>query len=373
MAKVVKLSVNDIPPFTDREVEDFLKSHSNLALGEYSKEHPLTFNIVTSDGHGMLCQSSLVVIKSQVGQGKSKTVRLLAGSALGGGHQFGLDAAPGRVCVRIIDTEMPWQLVDDTYKVVYKMAPSPRKDNSFLSVTTTMPKADEKPLSSLEKERMLIDIITDDCTAVFGTDTRLLYFVDGVAQLVDDINDQDSTKKFVERWLAVVANKPVCVVFIIHENAGKTGADGKATGHLGSYLMKQAGEVYRTSRKGDIFTVTSNQSTDPNCKYRYGAQIPDINFRIEGAFADETYVPADAPADVRKENKSLAKYQALSSNVKASFKLLNRDTVTRTELESAYVGVSKVSVRTATRHITEALNVGMIEITSDNLYKWSGS
>lgn len=355
-----RLTPADVP-YTDDEISKFLKLHSNLELGEYAKAHPLCPNILSSDGQGMFYTNSITAIKSQVGQGKSKSVRLLSAAALGGAHELGLDAAPGKVVIRIFDTEMPWGLVADTYKVVDRMAPIPRKDNSYFGVTTFMPRDDEKPMTPLEKETMIMNIIIRDCTEMFGTDTRLLYFVDGVAQLVDDPNDMDECKPFVERWLSFVSSKPVCVCFIIHENQGKQGESGKMTGHLGSYIMKQAGEVYRTARKGDIFTISNNSD---DCKYRYGARLPDVNFSIQGTFENETYVAADSPRDVRQENKEIAKYQSLSKNLREAFKFCNSDELSRTQLEKAYVAVfpTKISQKTAQRAVNEGLSVGMLVI-----------
>lgn len=351
--------------FTEDEVSKFLNSHSNLELGEYAKAHPLCPNILSSDGQGMFFTNSICAIKSQVGQGKSKSVRLLSAAALGGAHDLGLDAAPGKVVVRIFDTEMPWGLVSDTYKIVDRMAPIPRKDDSYFGVTTFMPRDGERPMTPLEKESMIMSIITADCTAMFGSDTRLLYFVDGVAQLVDDPNDMDECKPFVERWLAFVSSKPVCVCFIIHENQGKQGESGKMTGHLGSYIMKQAGEVYRTARQGDIFTI-SNSSAD--CKYRYGAKLPDVNFSIQGSFEDEVYVSADSPQAAANEKKAATRRGLLESNFKNAFAFCNTSLLTYTRLKTAYTAVTKSSDRTSTRAIKDAWNLGILKQDKDGYY-----
>lgn len=359
-------------PFSEREITDYLEQHSNESLVEYAKNNPLRPNLFSSDGQGMFMTSTITAIKSQAGQGKTKSCCLLAGSMLGGGHDFGLDYAPGKVIVRMFDTEMPEQLTADIYKSVNHMAPMPCHDASLFFVTnlvnTTYVGMENKVVREFwcpqKKESFILNTIIQDCAMIFGTDHRLVYFIDGVAQLVDDPNDMEECKEFSERWIRFVSDKPICVCFIIHENQGKQNENGKMTGHLGSYIMKQAREVYRTARPnhGDIFTITNNSD---DCKYTYGARLPDVNFSID---SNGFFIPADSPASAANERKAATRRGTLEENFKSAFEFCNASVLSYTSLKMAYTTISKSSERTATRAIKEAWALGILAQNKDGSY-----
>ncbi len=81
--------------------------------------------------------------------------------------------------------------------------------------------------------------------------------VDGVADLVDDVNDPDTCNPFVAEIQGMAIKYDCPVVTVIHENP--TQDTGKARGHLGSQLIRKAESNLRLKKTEGVTVVFAEQ------------------------------------------------------------------------------------------------------------------
>lgn len=79
-----------------------------------------------------------------------------------------------------------------------------------------------------------------------------LVIVDGIADLLDSPNDQETSNKIVQAIMSWTKIKHFHLLTVIHKNHGSD----KPTGHLGSTIMKKAETVAFVENHGDMVEVT---------------------------------------------------------------------------------------------------------------------
>lgn len=335
---------------------DYFIQHSDAALHEYALQHPPRPVIRNHVGQGMLHCGDIVCIKAQVGQGKTQACSILAAAALGGAHSLGLDAT-GDCDVLYFDTEMSMTLTDALQQRVSKMC----NGSKNLHVCNVNDGEMDARVKADFVKFIITDTIASRATTSRPIDTPLLVFVDGVAELVEDTNDIYECKHFASAWTSFAAAFPVVIVFVIHENQGQD--NGKMTGHLGSYLMKKAREVYRVKRQGRsaVFTL-SNSSSD--CKYTYGSGLPDFSWQL-----DENGMPTSANSLVEEQtlNRQQEKFKALTTNLQKAFD--GAKELPRMKLEQAYRDITGCKESTAYRAVNEAVNSNILIRHDNGLYE----
>jgi hypothetical protein len=90
-----------------------------------------------------------------------------------------------------------------------------------------------------------------------------LVSIDGVADLVNDVNDLEASNKVAQKLLEWSANENCHIITVLHRNFGTK----KPTGHLGSAVLKKAETVIFVEKEGDMTIVnpeyTRNQPFEP--------------------------------------------------------------------------------------------------------------
>ena len=90
-----------------------------------------------------------------------------------------------------------------------------------------------------------------------------LVSIDGVADLVNDVNDLEASNKVVQKLLEWSANENCHIITVLHRNFGTK----KPTGNLGSAVLKKAETVIFVEKEGDLTLVnpeyTRNQPFEP--------------------------------------------------------------------------------------------------------------
>jgi hypothetical protein len=90
-----------------------------------------------------------------------------------------------------------------------------------------------------------------------------LVSIDGVADLVNDVNDLEASNKVAQKLLEWSANENCHIITVLHRNFGTK----KPTGHLGSAVLKKAETVIFVEKEGDLTLVnpeyTRNQPFEP--------------------------------------------------------------------------------------------------------------
>ena len=98
-----------------------------------------------------------------------------------------------------------------------------------------------------------------------------LVVIDGIADLVSDVNDLEQANDCVQKLMEWSANYNCHIITVIHSNYGST----KATGHLGSFLMK------KTETEIHLETNTVNNSlATVTCKRSRGYSFESFSFKV---------------------------------------------------------------------------------------------
>lgn len=78
-----------------------------------------------------------------------------------------------------------------------------------------------------------------------------LVCIDGVADLVNDVNDLEASNKVAQKLLKWSAEANCHIITVLHRNFGTK----KPTGHLGSAVLKKAETVVFVEKEGDLVLV----------------------------------------------------------------------------------------------------------------------
>jgi len=95
-----------------------------------------------------------------------------------------------------------------------------------------------------------------------------LFVIDGLADLVADFNDLKETNLIIQKVMKWTGDKNFHLITIIHQNS----TTNKATGHLGSSILKKAETVCNLVNSNDIVEVTF--------PYTRGFPIENIQFEV---------------------------------------------------------------------------------------------
>lgn len=170
--------------------------------------------------------------------------------------------------------------------------------------------------------------------------------LDVVTDFVNDPNDLKETKAAADRLQAIAKKHNIIIICTIHENKDNT----HATGNLGSALMKKSETVLGLEKRNGIFTVKPAYS-------RHG-DAESFSFTID---PEGLPVEADSPL-------MMTKAEVLEQNIQSRFKkILAVKRLPHKELVEIYMEKAGCAVRTARNHITQALDMDLIEVC-DKLY-----
>lgn len=98
-----------------------------------------------------------------------------------------------------------------------------------------------------------------------------LISIDGIADLVNDVNDLKESNSVMQKVLKWTDDSQCHLLTILHKNFGSE----KPTGHLGSAMLKKAETaLFLTPREDD------NNLVDVSCKYSRGYSVEDFTFTI---------------------------------------------------------------------------------------------
>lgn len=95
-----------------------------------------------------------------------------------------------------------------------------------------------------------------------------LISIDGVADLIDNVNDPDGSNEIVQKLMRITQEKKLGMITVIHRNYDTQ----KATGWLGSAIMKKAETVLMIEKNNKTGTVKPQLSRN--------IDIDEINFTI---------------------------------------------------------------------------------------------
>ena len=96
-----------------------------------------------------------------------------------------------------------------------------------------------------------------------------IVIIDGIADLIFDVNSLAESNEIIQKLMKWSSELHIHIIVVIHSNYGSS----KATGHLGSALMKKAETICELQRENDLTKVSF-----PFCR---GFKIDDFAFRLD--------------------------------------------------------------------------------------------
>ena len=183
--------------------------------------------LVSIGGTDAIFRSDITVICGGEGVGKTAFLRPIIAACLGEREVLGITAEPG-LRLHVHDTEQDITDIIPGIDGALRLAGIPREKNEDLEkrliVTTTRRKNRD------DVEEIFTEIVEDNKSDII--------ILDGIGDLILDVNDIPSVNRLVGRMLSIVDTYNVSLICILHTNP--TDPTGKVRGNLGSELMRKA-------------------------------------------------------------------------------------------------------------------------------------
>jgi len=307
---------------------------------EHNSKYPEIQYLLRFNGVGCFPAGDLIGLSGKAKSGKGLfTLFLLA--ALLRAEYGGFEAQMKYIKALIIDTEQTGYSAQNNLFKVYSLcgwdkgAPSPRfnyyslRDADIKTRRTTL-------------ENALIEHSPN------------VVILDGIRDLIMDFNSIAESAEVVNFLMRLTKQYNVTIVCVLHTNK----ADANLRGHLGAELINKGSEVYNVTKDGHTFKVTQTE-----CR---NAPIEDWAFSL-----DELGLPIPAELERKINRPDATEFKKLSS---FDYVFAQKDNYKFTDLVSTYrehmsIGcIKQMGDSTARRHISAAVESGIIEMAKDKTY-----
>lgn len=221
-------------------LSQFYKSQLDLSL-DIPDPQPL----VSLDGSPICTRGNLSVVSGVAGSRKSFLCTAIAGAYLSAGGFLGMENSKenGRIL---------WY---DTEQAAGHVARIGRRLHRIVGLPTD--KSDEKI-----EIHMLREFSFDVRKQIVEVGIKLkkpdFVVIDGVADLISDVNSSEESSKIVSWLMAISKNYNCHVLTVVHTNPNGS----KMRGHLGSEVSRKAETVLQIEANGEISTVEAQKSRD---------------------------------------------------------------------------------------------------------------
>lgn len=208
------------------------------------------------EGAGLMASNNLHLVRGREKTGKSAFGVLLITAALGG-EFLGVLACKKSMRVTWIDTEQDLSTLRRKARKAVEMAQD-GENGARLSVYSV------KSLSPAERLKTVLEAIRES-RADF-------VFLDGLADLCADFNDQRESAQVVGELVNVAEETRCALLTVVHTS--KTDKS-EARGHVGAIAQQKAGEVYEVRREtgssvADVMQVLSRFASVPDLSFKFG-------------------------------------------------------------------------------------------------------
>lgn len=282
------------------------------------------------EGAGLMASNNLHLVRGREKTGKSAFGVLLITAALGG-EFLGVLACKKSMRVTWIDTEQDLSTLRRKARKAVEMAQD-GENGARLSVYSV------KSLSPAERLKTVLEAIRES-RADF-------VFLDGLADLCADFNDQGESAQVVGELVNVAEETRCALLTVVHTS--KTDKS-EARGHVGAIAQQKAGEVYEVRRE------TGGRVADVGQVLSRFASVPDLSFEFGDDFA---LLPAYG---------GLTKQQRRVEDLQKAFSKLLADGkgMSYSELADAYGQLMRCSKSSAQKAISEARREGVLLVDQE--------
>lgn len=207
--------------------------------------------LIKKYGNELLTNSSLMLIKGEVGSGKSRLAMNMMVGLLTGKEDLHLEykMCPDDKYVLYISTEMSKYHLQRRLIKVLETVPEHRKKNlRFFDAVST----------PVEKKM-------DELNEAIKQFPPYVIIIDQLADFVSNINDIEQANQVVSRFMNGIEKADCAIVGIVHQNED-SGISSKARGHLGSVFEQKVVSSIAISDTSKGFNIKST-------KIREGKQL----------------------------------------------------------------------------------------------------
>lgn len=277
--------------YTDHSITDFKKLHDEhfISVDEILKPQPVAISI----GHSLYKGTTYPIAMGSYGDfscivGASKAKKsffksMLIAGYIGGNSSLYAESIKGHdrgeKYVIDIDTEQSEYHSQRVFKRVVEMVginPDFYKPFSL------------RKLSANERFEFINWLFTESQYAgKIG-----LVSIDGIADLVNDVNDLEASNNVTQKLLEWSAKENCHIITVLHRNFGTK----KPTGHLGSAVLKKAETVIFVEKEGDMTLVnpeyTRNQPFEP---FAFAINNEWLPYVVDYQFSDKPINKKESP------------------------------------------------------------------------------
>lgn len=217
--------------------------------------------LIKQDSSELLTNSSLMLIKGEVGSGKSRLAMNLMLGLLTGKEDLHLEyrMCPDDKYILYVSTEMSkYHLQRRLLKVLETVPEARHKNLIFLDAVTTSPENKIPELKEMMKKYPPYVVV-----------------IDQLADFVSNINDIEQANRLAARLMNGMEDFDCSIIGIVHQNED-SGLTSKARGHLGSVFEQKVVSSIAISDNSKGFTIKST-------KIREGKQL-----NIKAIFNEKT-------------------------------------------------------------------------------------
>ena len=209
----------------------------------------------------LLTNSSLMLIKGEVGSGKSRLAMNLMLGLLTGKE----------------DLELQYETCPDDKYIVYISTEMSKYhlQRRLLKILEFVPENKHEQLIFLDSVNISIEDKLKDLQEIVQTYPPHVIIIDQLADFVININDIEQSLKLVNSLMNGLEKSDCAIIGIVHQNED-SGLDSKARGHLGSIFEQKVVSSIAISDNRKGFTIKST-------KVREGKQL-----NIKAVFNEKT-------------------------------------------------------------------------------------
>lgn len=325
MSTIIGLSLAGI------QAEPEIKAALINARLDLSQDIPDPEPVIFQGDTVMLTKGNFSAVIGAAKSRKTFFVTAVAGAYLCPDEYLNLHAPKDAGSVLYVDTEMATGHVARVAKRIHRIAGLPTNQNS--SKLNVLCLREYSP----QQRKVIFELAIEYYNPMF-------VILDGIADLVDDVNDPKASSEVVTLLMKLTKEKDIHIMTVVHTNPG----GDKPRGHLGSDVLRKAEGIYIVKNNGDTSTVSIERCRD--------VAANDFEF-----FVDTTGLPQ--LTNLNQTNPKKTKYQDLFKEI-----IPLPTTMRYKELVSRVKEGANVKDRRASDIIKEALNEGILEKNSADMY-----
>lgn len=323
-------------------IGDVLESKINSELDEYeidlSAEYPEPKYTLKLSGIGTMPRGDIQAIKAKSKNGKSFLCSVFIASIFGC-KDFSFDSLENNPVVLYFDTEQNKRNTAKLATRVHTLLGWDRKTNHKGFHTYSL-----RTMDSPQRFPYIQKIVNEKKPSVV--------FIDGIADLIDNFNDVEQSKRLIDALMSLSGEKDCCVCCVLHTNKAKD--DSGMKGHLGTLLLQKASDVFEVKKNKYTFNVSES-----DCR---NTPIDDFAFSIDGHG-----IPY--PTANQNEIRGQQKVEAIKKVLNEVF--ADKGELSFSDMLRSYVLHGVVSESTAKRAIREAKENGFLQVTEKGNYSLS--